>query len=158
MSRLHIHISVNALEQSIKFYSALFGVQPSKKKSDYAQWILDDPCMNFAISARGIDSKIDHLGIQAENEAELAVLKERIQKANFITFDDGQTTCCYATSDKIWVKDPNGIAWETYHTMEEAEFFYNAPSTNASSTNDSCCVQRNGSEDHFDQAKPSCCG
>ncbi len=146
MTRLHIHISVDNLEQSTRFYSALFGAEPSKQKPDYAKWMLDDPRINFAISARGAKAGLDHLGIQAEDESEMAALRERIQQADMQAFDEGEATCCYAKSDKTWVQDPSGIAWETYHTMGEAEFFNDAPAANgaccapkASETNRGCC-------------------
>lgn len=134
MKRLHIHVAVDDLEQSTKFYSALFGTEPSKQKPDYARWMLDDPRINFAISARGAKPGLDHLGIQAEDESEMAELRERIKQADLSTFDEGETTCCYARSDKTWVQDPGGIAWETYHTMAEAEFFNDAPAESGA-----CC-------------------
>ncbi|MFW0777885.1 MAG: ArsI/CadI family heavy metal resistance metalloenzyme [Rickettsiales bacterium] len=146
MTRLHIHVSVDDIEQSTKFYSALFGAKPSKQKSDYAKWMLEDPRINFAISARGAKAGLDHLGIQAENEAEMTALRERIKQADLSTFDDGETTCCYAKSDKTWVQDPSGIAWETYHTMGEAEFFNDAPAAEGA-----CCVPKTG------ETKSSCC-
>ncbi len=136
MTRLHIHVSVDNLEQSTKFYSALFGAEPAKQKTDYAKWMLDDPHINFAISARGATAGLDHLGIQAEDESEMAALRERIKQADLSTFNEGETTCCYAKSDKTWVQDPSGIAWETYHTMGEAEFFNDAP---AATTDDGAC-------------------
>jgi catechol 2,3-dioxygenase-like lactoylglutathione lyase family enzyme len=149
MARMHIHISVDKLEDSIKFYSALFGVQPTKQKDDYAKWMLDSPKVNFAISSRGAETGIDHLGLQAENEEEMEGLRERIKKADISTFNEGETVCCYAKSDKSWVEDPSGIAWETYHTMEDAEFFNNP---DKESDGSSCCVP-NAKEDN----KSSCC-
>lgn len=126
MKRLHIHVSVDDLSQSIRFYSALFGREPAKQKSDYAQWMLDDPKVNFAISTRGAEAGIDHLGIQVEDGDELEEMRTRLKKADLATFAEGETICCYARSDKTWVEDPSGIAWETYQTMAEAEFFNEA--------------------------------
>ena len=137
MSKMHIHISVENLEESIKFYSSLFGSQPTKLKNDYAKWMLDDPSVNFAISARGAAVGIDHIGIQAENEDEMQVLRDRINAADIDTFDDGPAVCCYSKSDKSWIQDPSGIAWETYHTMDEANFF-NEESQESSES--ACCV------------------
>jgi len=146
MTRLHIHVSVDDLEQSTTFYSALFGAEPTKQKPDYAKWMLDDPRINFAISARGAKAGLDHLGIQAEDESEMSALRERIKQADLSTFDEGETTCCYAKSDKTWVQDPNGLAWETYHTMGEVEFFNDAPAadkaascTPKAETKSGCC-------------------
>ena len=135
MKRLHIHISIEDLSESIKFYSQLFGKEPTKRKSDYAKWMLDDPKVNFAISARGSAPGIDHLGIQVENTNELDEVRERLEKADLQTFAEGETVCCYAKSDKTWVEDPSGIAWETYRTMEDAETFNDTdPKENA------CCT------------------
>jgi catechol 2,3-dioxygenase-like lactoylglutathione lyase family enzyme len=123
MKRLHVHIAVEDLEQSIGFYSTLFGAQPTKQKPDYAKWMLDDPRVNFAISARGAKPGLDHFGIQVDAPEELEGLREHLKRADLGMFDEGETTCCYAASDKSWVKDPSGIAWEAYHTMEDAELF-----------------------------------
>src|SRR5262245_5290381 len=123
MKRLHVHVAVDDLERSIGFYSALFGSQPTKRKADYAKWMLDDPRVNFAISARGAKPGLDHLGIQAESPDELKELREQIERAELKVTEAGETTCCYARSDKSWVQDPSGIAWEAYHTMADAELF-----------------------------------
>jgi catechol-2,3-dioxygenase len=138
MKRLHIHIAVDDLEQSTTFYSALFGAEPSKQKPDYAKWMLDDPRINFAISARGADKGLDHLGIQVDEESELEDLRTRLTQANMSLFSEGETTCCYAKSDKSWVKDPSGVAWEAYHTMGEAEFFNDAPAAEEGA----CCAPK----------------
>ncbi len=123
MKRLHVHVAVKNLEESVKFYSTLFGAEPVKQKSDYAKWLLDDPRVNFAISSRGRTPGVDHLGIQVEEDGELAEVRTRIQKAELATFDEGETTCCYAKADKTWVVDPGGVAWEAYKTMGDAEIF-----------------------------------
>lgn len=123
MKRLHVHIAVEDLEKSIGFYSMLFGAKPSKEKPGYAKWMLDDPRVNFAISARGAKPGLDHLGIQVDAPEELDALREQMKRADLQLFDEGATTCCYAESEKSWVQDPSGIAWETYHTMADAELF-----------------------------------
>ncbi len=116
MKRMHIHVGVDNLEQSIGFYSALFGADPVKTKSDYAKWMLDDPRINFAISTK-VEKGVDHLGLQVDDDSELQVLRKRLKNAELSLFDEGETTCCYARSDKSWVKDPSDIAWEAYKTM-----------------------------------------
>ena len=123
MKRLHVHVAVDDLNKSIGFYSALFGAKPSKLKADYAKWMLDDPRVNFAISARGAKAGLDHLGIQVDAPGELEGLREQMKRADLGIFDEGETSCCYAESDKSWVQDPSGIAWEAYHTMADAELF-----------------------------------
>lgn len=123
MKRFHIHIGVDNLDEAIRFYSGLFGVEPVKIKSDYAKWMLDDPRVNFAISTRAKKKGVDHLGIQVEKESELNELRGRLERANVDVLEDGTTTCCYARSDKSWVQDPAGIPWEAYRTMEDAQFF-----------------------------------
>lgn len=123
MKRLHIHVGVENLGQSIRFYSALFGAEPVKTKPDYAKWMLDNPHVNFAISTRTGDTGVNHLGIQVDGEDELAELRDRLKKADMSVTDEGETVCCYARSDKSWVQDPAGIPWEAYRTMEDAEIF-----------------------------------
>ena len=123
MKRMHIHVGVENLEQSIGFYNALFGAQPVKTKDDYAKWMLDDPRINFAISTRMEKPGVDHLGLQVDEESELEDLRERFKQADLSVFDEGETVCCYARSDKTWVKDPSGIAWESYLSMEDVQLF-----------------------------------
>jgi catechol-2,3-dioxygenase len=123
MKRMHVHVSVENLTQSIGFYSALFGATPSVVKPDYAKWMLDDPRVNFAISERAEKTGVDHLGIQVENGDELAEVAGRLKAASENTRDQVATTCCYAKSDKAWVKDPSGIDWETFHSFGEATVY-----------------------------------
>lgn len=123
MKRLHLHISVDDLVKSIGFYSALFGAKPSVEKPDYAKWMLDDPSVNFAISQRGAKAGLDHVGIQVDNDDELVEIKTRLDAADMSVVSQEGTTCCYAKSDKHWVVDPSGIAWETYHTLDSAPTF-----------------------------------
>jgi predicted lactoylglutathione lyase len=120
MKRLHVHVAVDDLQHSIGFYSALFAAQPSVIKSDYAKWMLDDPRVNFAISARGRTAGLDHLGIQVEDKNELNELYARLHKAGGNVIEQGQTNCCYAKSEKSWIEDPSGISWETFLTTGES--------------------------------------
>lgn len=140
MKRFHVHVGVKDLEQSVQFYSTLFGQKPSKQKEDYAKWMLEDPRINFAISTRVGEEGVDHLGFQVDESSELGELTERLKKADLGIYDEGTTTCCYANSEKAWVKDPSGIAWETYHTMNDAEVFNEKPKEAAASA---CCVPKN---------------
>ncbi len=126
MKRMHIHVGVESLDDSIRFYSALFGAQPVKTRDDYAKWMLDDPRINFAISTRAEKAGIDHLGLQVDEDCELEELRARLKSAEMSVFDEGETLCCYARSEKSWVKDPAGIAWEAYKTMEDVQFFAGA--------------------------------
>ncbi len=137
MKRFHIHVGVKNLEQSVQFYSTLFGQQPSKLKDDYAKWMLEDPRLNFAISTRANEEGVDHLGIQVENAQELSEITERLKKADLGVFDEGETTCCYAESNKAWVKDPSGLVWETYQNMADAEVY---SAKKESDDEASCCV------------------
>jgi catechol-2,3-dioxygenase len=116
MKRLHVHVAVDSIEQSTRFYSDLFGAPPTVQKSDYAKWMLDDPRVNFAISARGREAGLDHLGIQVEAQDELKEVSTRLETAGMQLLDEGEATCCYAKSEKAWVIDPQGIAWETFLT------------------------------------------
>ena len=123
MKRLHVHVGVENLDQSIRFYSTLFAAGPTVVKEDYAKWMLDDPAVNFAISTRGAKPGIDHLGIQTDNAEDLAVMEHQAEEAGMTLLDAGQTTCCYARSDKYWVTDPQGVAWEAFHTLENIPVF-----------------------------------
>ena len=120
MKRMHLHVSVPDLAQSIQFYETLFGAPPSVVKSDYAKWMLEDPRVNFAISQRGGSACVDHVGIQVESPDELGELAARLKSAGAQTFDEAAATCCYARSDKSWVTDPAGVRWETFFTFGEA--------------------------------------
>lgn len=150
MKRMHIHVSVDNLDQSIGFYSQLFGTAPSVQKPDYAKWMLDDPRVNFAISQRGEKPGLNHLGIQAENDGELAEIKTRLDAADMAVLTETGTTCCYAKSDKHWVQDPSGIAWETYHTLDSA------PTFNAPDVASPCCVPSAETVSFVSRKKASC--
>ncbi len=123
MKRLHIHLSVDNLEKNIEFYSTMFAAQPDVKHDDYAKWMLDDPRVNFAISNRGSHTGLDHLGIQAENEHELTTIKKRLDATQVAIEEQEAAACCYSRSDKYWVTDPQGIAWESFHTLSEIPTF-----------------------------------
>ncbi|HZZ35441.1 MAG TPA: ArsI/CadI family heavy metal resistance metalloenzyme [Caulobacteraceae bacterium] len=120
MKRLHLHVSVEDLDQSIRFYETLFGAAPTVVKSDYAKWMLEDPRVNLAISARGRPAGVDHVGVQAETSEELREIATRLKAAGETTLDEAATTCCYTVSDKSWVRDPSGVRWETFFTFGEA--------------------------------------
>ncbi len=123
MKRLHVHVAVDDLAASIKFYSAMFAAGPTVAKDDYAKWMLDDPRVNFAISSRGAPAGLNHLGVQVENAEELAEMNTRLQKLEGGVVEEMGTACCYARSDKYWATDPTGIAWETYHTLDSIPVF-----------------------------------
>ena len=123
MKRFHVHVAVADLAYSIPFYSRLFGAEPSVIKADYANWMLDDPRVNFAISARGRPAGIDHLGLQVDSDAELETLHIQLAAAGRTVLAQKGSTCCYAQSDKYWVKDPSGIAWESFHTLCDVPMF-----------------------------------
>jgi hypothetical protein len=124
MKRLHVHVHVDDLAQSIRFYSTLFAVEPTVVKDDYAKWMLEDPRANFAISTRaGNIAGVSHLGIQVEDEAELTEVYDRMSRAERPIVEAKTTTCCYAQSDKQWIADPQGVPWETFLTYGEAEVY-----------------------------------
>jgi catechol-2,3-dioxygenase len=137
---MHIHIAVADLGQSIRFYSTLFGTAPVVSKPDYAKWELADPAVNFAISSRGSAPGLDHLGIQTEDETELAAIRGRLEQAGIDGSRQDAAACCYARSDKYWTRDPQGIAWESFHTLESIPTF-NSDAKDSSS----CCVPVTGS-------------
>ena len=149
MKRFHIHVGVKDLTHSIQFYSTLFGQGPTKVKEDYAKWMLEDPRINFAISTRVVEG-VDHLGMQVDEADELNVLAQRLKNADLGVYGEGSTTCCYAESSKAWVKDPAGIAWETYHTMNDAETFNGKKEVAANA----CCPPKASTKP---TTKTSCC-
>lgn len=136
MKRFHVHLSVANLQHSVAFYSKLFGCAPTRQESDYAKWMLDDPRINFAISTRTGTVGLDHLGFQADSDAELEAMKQQAQAADMALIDEGDTTCCYAASDKYWLTDPQGIAWEQFHTLADIPVF----SQKAAEGADACCA------------------
>lgn len=138
MKRLHVHVAVEDLAQSVGFYSTLFGAEPVVLKGDYAKWMLDDPKVNFAISERGHAAGLDHLGIQVESADELAELAGRLKAAGEATHDQTAAICCYARSDKAWVNDPSGISWETFFTFGEATAY--GEDELPAAAKQSCCV------------------
>jgi catechol 2,3-dioxygenase-like lactoylglutathione lyase family enzyme len=123
MKRFHVHVAVPDLEQSIRFYSTVFGSQPTVVKPDYAKWMLEDPRVNFAISQRGDASGVNHLGFQVDDAAELSGMHSRLQAADSAVVAEKDVSCCYARSDKYWVTDPAGVAWETFHSLGTVPFF-----------------------------------
>ena len=123
MKRFHVHVSVHDLEQSIRFYSALFGAEPAVTKPDYAKWMLEDPRINFAVSNRRAKAGVDHLGLQAENGAELEEIGSRLAQADVSITAQKGANCCYAKSDKYWTIDPQGIAWESFHTLDSVPLY-----------------------------------
>lgn len=144
MKRMHIHVGVNNLAASIKFYSTLFDAEPAVTKDDYAKWMLDDPRINFAISSENHATKgIEHLGIQAENPEELQQVYARLRQADAPVLEEGQTTCCYAKSEKSWISDPDGVVWEAFYTNGESVVYGDGPGLSAVSANaseTSCCA------------------
>jgi hypothetical protein len=154
MKRFHVHVSVVDLETSVRFYSSIFGTQPAVKRDDYAKWMLEDPRVNFAISARGHEPGLNHLGLQVDSDGELAELRKQVAEAEIPALDQTGAACCYAKSDKYWVQDPQGIAWETFHTLAGIPVFGEeaAPARNAPG---GCCIPL--ARQAQDRADAACC-
>lgn len=143
MKRLHVHVGVDDLNKSIGFYSTLFGAEPSVSKSDYAKWMLEDPRVNFAISAGNARKGVEHLGIQVESEEELKEVYGRLKEADRPVLEEGATTCCYAKSEKSWIADPQGVVWEAFFTSGDATLYGDSPELSALSANaaeTACCA------------------
>lgn len=159
MKRFHVHIHVQDLKASIAFYSRLFSAQPARIETDYAKWMLEDPRVNFAISTRGSKPGLDHLGFQVDSAEELVEMKTAAKNADMAMLDEGETTCCYARSDKHWITDPQGIAWEQFRTLGDIPVFNEAsqPASGAACcaptkpTAAACCAPNT-------VATASCCG
>lgn len=157
MKRFHLHVHVDDLGRSVDFYSRLFAASPTRLEADYAKWMLDDPRVNFAISTRGERPGIDHLGIQAEDAAELAELKARAEAADLALHDVGAATCCYARSEKHWVTDPQGLAWEHFHTLGDVPLFSEPRPPAADGLHAACCVPKAASGSVDGKPASSCC-
>jgi len=160
MKRFHLHVAVADLTASIRFYSALFAAEPTVVKSDYAKWMLDDPRVNFAISQRGAKPGLDHLGVQVESEGELAEMHERLQAVDLPVDEQMGTACCYANSNKYWTVDPQGIAWEAYHTLNDIPVFgesRNAQTGAAVSEVAACCAPSSGTPVVTQTKSSTCC-
>jgi catechol 2,3-dioxygenase-like lactoylglutathione lyase family enzyme len=141
MSRLHVHIAVDDIEQNLRFYTALFGSAPDVNKPDYAKWDMKDPAVNFAISKRGAQPGLDHVGLQADNDAELQAIRQRLEQAGIAGREQRDAACCYARSDKYWTQDPQGIPWESFHSLDTIPTFNTADSPEAAR---GCCVPEIG--------------
>ena len=144
MKRLHVHVGVEDLANSIRFYSTLFGSGPTVLKDDYAKWMLDDPRVNFAISEGNHARKgIEHLGIQVESREELSEVYGRLKEADRPVLEEGQTTCCYAKSEKSWISDPDGIVWEAFFTNGEATTYGDSPALDTLTGSETkCCLPK----------------
>lgn len=155
MKRLHVHVGVNDLDQSIGFYSTLFGADPTVVKADYAKWMLEDPRVNFAISAGNAHKGVEHLGIQVESQDELKDVYDRLKAADRPVLEEGATTCCYAKSEKSWIADPQGVVWEAFFTNGEATVYGDNVDLSAISANAAeatCCAPAMPAQ------AVSCCG
>ena len=158
MKRMHVHVGVEDLNRAIGFYSELFATQPTVVKADYAKWMLDDPRVNFAISTHGKQPGLDHLGIQVESQDELQEVYARLHKAGGDVIDQGQTSCCYAKSEKSWIDDPAGIAWETFFTMgESADYGDGTGERQARIAHEKACCEPQTASQSVPQAAPACC-
>lgn len=136
MKCFHVHISVEDLDANVRFYSTVFGAHPTVLKADYAKWMLEDPPINFAMSKRGLKPGVDHLGIQVESNQELAALREQVAAAEIAALDQPNAECCYARSDKYWTNDPQGIAWEAFHSLDSIPTF----GERSRSESSACCA------------------
>jgi len=139
MKRLHVHVSVDNLAQSVRFYSTLFAAEPAVTKADYAKWMLDDPRVNFAISTRSGGAGLHHLGIQVETQGELEEVYGRLRQADRPVLGEGAATCCYAQSEKSWITDPQGVSWETFLTTGESTVYGDSADLGAIRTTAAAC-------------------
>ena len=143
MKRFHVHMAVEDIERNVRFYSTVFGAAPTVLKPDYAKWMLDDPRVNFSITSHGTRKGVDHLGIQVDDDTELAVVAGRLAEAGQSILKQAATTCCYAKSNKAWVRDPQGVAWETFHTFGDSTIYGEdriTTDTEGSTSAAACCA------------------
>ena len=140
MKRFHVHVAVNNLEESIRFYAGVFGAEPTVRKPDYAKWMVDDPRVNFAISSRGRAPGVNHLGFQVDSDEELAALRTQMAGAELPLRDEPNVSCCYAKGNKHWTVDPSGVAWESFHTLGDVPTFGATPEPAATEDRSRCCA------------------
>jgi len=149
MNRFHVHVAVDDLDRNVQFYSTVFGQPPSVLKPDYAKWMMEDPRLNFAISKRSGNFGVNHLGLQVDTDAELTTMRKRVAAADIDALDQKGANCCYAKSDKYWITDPQGVAWETYRSLDSIPVYgedshqdaaANAGATEATAPKSGCCV------------------
>ena len=163
MKRFHVHLGVPDLAASIRFYSDLFGFAPTVTKADYAKWMLDDPRVNFAISQRGAPAGLNHLGLQVDSADELAGLRNRFDAADAASLEDeANVSCCYARGNKHWVRDPQGIAWEAFHTLESVPLFDGGDATapapdTAATPAGACCAPASVPAAVASASRSGCC-
>jgi lactoylglutathione lyase len=159
MKRFHVHVAVPDLPQSIRFYSTLFGAEPSVVKDDYAKWMLEDPRVNFAISRRGGANGINHLGFQVDSDAELGEIQGRLEVAGTGGLEEKDVSCCYARSDKYWTQDPAGIAWESFRSLGTVPLYYGEAKETACGTAESACCAASepAATQSASGAKAPCC-
>jgi len=153
MKRFHVHVSVRDLPESVRFYSGLFDAPPAVEKADYAKWILDDPRINFAVSRRSQTAGVNHLGFQVDSDEELKELRRQVAKNGIAALDQTGTSCCYAKSDKYWIEDPQGIAWEAFHTLGSVPIY--GEEARRTGDKSACCIPLAGKADGEEQS--ACC-
>lgn len=159
MKRFHVHVAVPDLAESVRFYSTLFGAQPTVTKDDYAKWMLEDPRVNFAISQRGANVGINHLGFQVDSDDELERLHTQLESADEAVLAERGANCCYAKSDKYWITDPAGIAWESFHTLGSIPMFgAEAEPSSETKAQGGCCAQEPATASIPQTKRAACCG
>ena len=157
MKRFHVHVAVEDLPASIRFYSTVFGAPPTVQKSDYAKWMMEDPRVNFAISQRGSTPGLDHLGIQVESAEELVALRSQVADAQIAAVDQADAACCYARSDKYWTTDPQGIAWETFHTLDTIPVYGDTHRAEPRAPDAPCCAPATATIAMPSSKRKECC-
>jgi len=166
MKRFHVHVAVADLDANIRFYSTVFGASPTVVKPDYAKWMLDDPRINFAISKRGLEPGLNHLGVQVDSDEELVTLRGQVAQAEIAALDQQNASCCYVRSDKYWIADPQGIVWETFHTLDSVPVYGDDTLQHAAPKQTGCCTPsatikihrtKSGGDDKAAPEQTGCC-
>ena len=119
--KAHLAINVRNVEQSIEFYRKLFGIEPSKVRTGYAKFDVQNPPLNFTLNEAATNTRgaLSHLGIQVRSTEDVLVTKRRWHDGGLLTRDEMQTSCCYAVQDKTWVRDPDGNEWEVFVVLQD---------------------------------------
>ncbi|MEU6765687.1 ArsI/CadI family heavy metal resistance metalloenzyme [Streptomyces sp. NPDC046853] len=140
MSRAQLALRVSDLEASITFYAKLFGTEPAKRREGYANFALTEPPLKLVLieGEPGQDTRLDHLGVEVESTAQVTAATDRLKDAGLATFEENDTSCCYALQDKVWVHGPGQEPWEVYVVKADADTL--GKSAGASESGDACCA------------------
>jgi catechol 2,3-dioxygenase-like lactoylglutathione lyase family enzyme len=142
--KVHVALNVNDVDESVRFYRAMFGAEPVKHKPGYAKFDIPEPALNLTLNKNGAvehPGALNHLGVQVPSTEDVLRAKARLEQAGLATFDEMNTDCCYAVQDKVWIADPNGYRWEFFVVkVADTKPEITAAAAHQAATERSCCA------------------